>query len=97
MFRARFAGSAAFFQTLREIATAGFQRGTETEQYSGENCGDEGEGKDGAAYIYFIETRKALRAELLQEFHAGIREKNSGEASSEREDQTFRQELAEQT
>src|ERR1700677_3165281 len=97
MFGARIAGRTAFFQTLGEIATASCERGTEAEQYSGENCGDEGESQHSAADICFIETWKALRAELLQELDTGIGEKNSGDAAREREDETFRQELAEQT
>ena len=97
MLGTRIAGSAAFFQALREIATAGFQGRTEAEQNSGENRGHESESQHGAADIYFLEARKTLRAELLQEFDTGIGEKNSGGAASEREDQTFREELAEQT
>ncbi len=96
MLGARIAGSAAFFQALREVATAGFERGSQAEKYCGENCGDEGESENGAAYVYFIEARKALWAELLQEFHAGIGEKNSSDAAGEREDQAFGEELAEQ-
>src|SRR5580658_2077419 len=72
MLRTRITGSAAFSQALRHIPTACFERRPQTEQYPCEYRGYERESQHDTAHIYFIETRKTLRTEPLQKFHASV-------------------------